>query len=519
MVSSSSSRTKVFISYSHNDARYLRQLVEHLVYYERNNLIEFWSDEKISAGAQWRDEIKRAIEATKVAVLLLSPSFLASEFIAENELPPLLLAAKEEGAIILPIIVRSSNFEDTEIAKFQAVNSPSKPVAGMKPYQRDEFWAKVVRDIKNAVVPQPEIYEVAKAMMRKAAPDKGEEKLDEDTPQPIQKNSTEEGDRQLNKEPPQAHEVNSGLHMWLLGRVLIIALTILWVLGANFTGISFLASIILPIITGFGLLVMFETWYATKHPSKADDDNDLTKTAKILQTRYLWKNPKLRIGSIILLVILIAGIMFYTLQPHPGHRPLQNDAPCVNDSPSYLHLPCHVVLAFNDPLSDKSTSLSNATDSCAYFTGVYSVNASKPNFFTTCLLPTPSFSNFAFEVKMFIIRGDCGGVTFRGDISNKLGYYFYVCQNGYFDLNIDDPPTKMLKSNSNPVIIQGLHQTNLIAVVANGNSITLYVNQQPIAHVTDSTYSHGQFGLTANTTTSSTPDTEYSKAKIWIWTL
>src|SRR5579863_2231867 len=87
MVYPSYKRTKVFISYSHKDVRYLDQLVEHLTYYERNNLIEFWSDKKIAAGAQWHDEIKQAIEATKVAVLLISPSFLASKFIAENELP------------------------------------------------------------------------------------------------------------------------------------------------------------------------------------------------------------------------------------------------------------------------------------------------------------------------------------------------------------------------------------------------------------------------------------------------
>ncbi|HKF38805.1 MAG TPA: toll/interleukin-1 receptor domain-containing protein, partial [Ktedonobacteraceae bacterium] len=75
MVSSSSTRTQVFISYSHKDARYLEQLVEQLAYYERNHLIESWSDKKITPGAQWREEIKQAIEYTKVAVLLISPSF------------------------------------------------------------------------------------------------------------------------------------------------------------------------------------------------------------------------------------------------------------------------------------------------------------------------------------------------------------------------------------------------------------------------------------------------------------
>src|SRR6266536_1184548 len=155
MISSSSKRTKVFICYSHKDAKYLDQLIEHLAYYERLNLIDSWSDKKITPGAQWREEIQQAIDTTKVAVLFISPSFLASKFIAENELPPLLDAAKNEGTIILPVIVRPSNFEDTELAKFQAVNSPSMPVAKMKGYQRDQFWAKVVKDIEKALVLQP----------------------------------------------------------------------------------------------------------------------------------------------------------------------------------------------------------------------------------------------------------------------------------------------------------------------------------------------------------------------------
>jgi len=159
MVSSSSTRTKVFISYSHKDAKYLEQLLEHLAYEERNNLIDAWSDKKIAPGSQWREEIKRAIESTKVAVLLISPSFLASKFIAEDELPPLLRAAEKEGAAILSVIVRPSNFEYTDLANFQAVNSPSTPVAKMKGYQRDEIWTKVVREIKRVVTTQQAVEE------------------------------------------------------------------------------------------------------------------------------------------------------------------------------------------------------------------------------------------------------------------------------------------------------------------------------------------------------------------------
>src|SRR5579871_4005742 len=120
-VPSPSVRNGAFISYSHRDKEYLERLRVHLRYFERAGALNIWDDTRIIVGSKWREEIKRAIGSARVAILLISADFLASDFIAENELPPLLAAAQEEGAVIIPTILKHCAFEDSELSQFQAV--------------------------------------------------------------------------------------------------------------------------------------------------------------------------------------------------------------------------------------------------------------------------------------------------------------------------------------------------------------------------------------------------------------
>ncbi len=141
----------VFVSYSHADAKWLTSMRSHLKLLERHAGIEQWDDTKIKPGTQWREEIQSALERAKVAVLLVSADFLTSDFIVTNELPPLLKAAQERGTVILVLIVRPCRFEKTELARFQAVNPPSKPLSALSSSQREEWYVKLSGLIEEAL--------------------------------------------------------------------------------------------------------------------------------------------------------------------------------------------------------------------------------------------------------------------------------------------------------------------------------------------------------------------------------
>jgi putative peptidoglycan binding protein/TIR domain-containing protein len=144
-----STRTKVFISYSHADKRWFQMLQVHLAPLERNGIVLPWDDTRIAPGTRWRDEIANNIRFAKVAVLLISAYFMASDFIARDELPRLLAAAKRESAVILPVIISPCLMGS--LSEFQAVNPPSEPLVDLSRGDRDRVWVKTVEAITIAL--------------------------------------------------------------------------------------------------------------------------------------------------------------------------------------------------------------------------------------------------------------------------------------------------------------------------------------------------------------------------------
>jgi formylglycine-generating enzyme required for sulfatase activity len=97
---------RIFISYSHQDERYLEDtsLIGYLRTLE-DEQVEFWSDEAITVGNKWDDEIKGEIAKAHIALVLVSQKFLMSPYIRKVEVSRFIQKSEEGGLVIFPVML------------------------------------------------------------------------------------------------------------------------------------------------------------------------------------------------------------------------------------------------------------------------------------------------------------------------------------------------------------------------------------------------------------------------------
>jgi hypothetical protein len=202
------------------------------------------------------------------------------------------------------------------------------------------------------------------------------------------------------------------------------------------------------------------------------------------------------IGLVVLVVV--GSIMFFTQQ-----NPSQSS-------------PYGGTLALDDPLSTNSSGYewqdATTVTGCTFTNGAYHVQEQIQGQVNNCIALATTYDNFAYQVQMTIMEGDCGGVVFRISSNNIESYYFRICQDGSYSLSINQ--ISVIRSGYSTNINRGLGQQNLIAATTQGNTITLYVNNQQITSVNDSTYSQGRIGVVADDERNPT-EVEFQDAKVW----
>jgi hypothetical protein len=164
----------VFICYAHADnqnqdpkQRWLDRLLQFLQPLVRQQLLKTWSDEDIRIGDRWHERIRVQLETSRVVLLLISPAFLASEYIATSELPVLLKNAADHGATVLPLIISPCLYEEAifkypdprlgpkflKLSSLQSANPPSRTLIEMTEAEQNRVLLQVARRLQEIALP------------------------------------------------------------------------------------------------------------------------------------------------------------------------------------------------------------------------------------------------------------------------------------------------------------------------------------------------------------------------------
>jgi len=214
------------------------------------------------------------------------------------------------------------------------------------------------------------------------------------------------------------------------------------------------------------------------------------------------------------LLVIVASVGLYTLVRSNQKSSGQLTTPHTTPFP-----PHSATLALSDPLRDNSKGYQWAENiNCKFIQGAYHVLAQHQGV-NSCFATNTNFSNFAYQVQMAIITGDCGGIFFRAQPGfESKAYQFEVCQEGlyYADRSFFEISGGSGFGGKKSIAIHtGLHASNLIGVVANGSNFDFYVNGQPIAHLHDSYFAQGQIGVFSDSAFVASNEAVYTNAQVW----
>lgn len=140
----------IFISYSHKDELHREDLEEHLSMLRREGIIEVWHDRKITAGSEWKNVIDENLNSAEIVILLISPSFLASDYCHDIELKHALERHESGLTKIISVIVRACDWQSAGFAKFQALPKDAVPVTLWS--DRDSAWLDAVRSLRSYIL-------------------------------------------------------------------------------------------------------------------------------------------------------------------------------------------------------------------------------------------------------------------------------------------------------------------------------------------------------------------------------
>lgn len=128
---------RFFISYAHVDEAHSRLFLDgfkEMAGASKKYEYAFWQDASILPGEKWKLEIQNALDECAIGILLISPAFLGSKFISEQEIPKFI---GDKAKPLVPIMLKKINLDRHDLKGLeenQIFRLKNKEENGLKSY-------------------------------------------------------------------------------------------------------------------------------------------------------------------------------------------------------------------------------------------------------------------------------------------------------------------------------------------------------------------------------------------------
>jgi hypothetical protein len=181
------------------------------------------------------------------------------------------------------------------------------------------------------------------------------------------------------------------------------------------------------------------------------------------------------------------------------------------------HIPAgaNSTLTLNDPLTQPG-NWSSVTQ-CQFKSDGYHVSTVAANKFHVCEA-AGSYTNTSLQVGVKLLKGPCVGLISRDNgQTNFNGYLALVCNDNSYAIDVlTNGAGTVLNEGTTAAFHADSNQENILALVANGQSIEFYVNGTKLSSVTNSQYTgKGQLGLISASNNTPGSEAVFDHAKVW----
>lgn len=140
---------KAFISYSHQDSKYVQNLKKHLAQVQRQGLIDTWYDREILAGSDFGSDIQKELDSAGLFLAIVSPDFISSDYCYEVEMAWALERHKAGEMRVVPIIVEPCEWKMTPLRDLKALPKDGKSVSEWS--NANSAYLDVVTELRRAL--------------------------------------------------------------------------------------------------------------------------------------------------------------------------------------------------------------------------------------------------------------------------------------------------------------------------------------------------------------------------------